>query len=367
MPAVRLGSVVPQTEVAELIYEANRSYIVSVIATNISSVKQFFTVYLVPSGEELNEDKWVYLNLQSKLNRFNSYESIRFAINQGDKIFVQSYFPNSISFTMNGVFDSFGRSMIFYSSAPPQTPNIGDIWIDNATNIVYFWSGTEWLPAGPAGPIATDLNVLGSVNTVQDLPATQNDLKDTYIVLNENSAYTWTGVSWESLGPIQGPEGPAGPQGIQGEKGDTGDPAPQNFKDALDAQEAEVTIDQIAYPAITKLDVSNNGDDSYRFSNHYGSEENPTIYAISGTTIAMGLDIEGHPFLIKDDQGTDYSEGLVHVDENGLKSFNSNAQAKTSGTLYWQIPQNASGTYQYACISHASQTGNIIVKNIDLI
>jgi plastocyanin len=367
MPAVRLGSATPQTEIAELLYEANRSYIVSVIATNISSVRQYFTIYLVPQGEELNEDKWVYLALDSKINKFNSYESIRFAVNLGDKVFVRTYFSNGISFTMNGVFDSFGRSMIFYSVAPPQTPNIGDIWIDNSTNIVYFWSGTQWLPAGPAGPIATDLNVLGSVNAVDDLPESNNQLKDTYVVLEENEIYTWTGVSWQNLGPIQGPQGVQGPQGIQGEKGETGDPAPQNFRQTIDAIEAGLTVDQFSYPAITKLDLTNNGNDSYRFSNQYGLTENPTIYAISGTTISFDLDVNGHPFLIKDSEGQDYSDGLIHVDSNGQKSFGSNAQAKTDGTLYWQIPQNAAGTYQYSCITHAGQTGTIIVKNISSI
>ena len=35
-------------------------------------------------------------------------------------------------------------------------------------------------------------------------------------------AVVWTGIEWENIGPIQGPEGPQGPQGFQGFQGDEG-------------------------------------------------------------------------------------------------------------------------------------------------
>lgn len=117
-------------------------------------------------------------------------------------------------------------------------------------------------------------------------------------------------------------------------------------------------------PAITRLDVTPNGSLAYLFNNQY-SGNNPTIYAISGTTIAFNLTNVGasHPFLIRQ-SGSNYDTGLIHVADNGTVSTGTNAQGKTSGTLYWQIPQAASGTFGYQCLNHGAMVGVITVKQI---
>ena len=70
---------------------------------------------------------------------------------------------------------------------------------------------------------------------------------------------------------------------------------PANLSDLTDATSAALTVDQVYLPAITRLDVTNNGTAAYRFD-QYGVTDNATIYAISGTTIAFNLNIVGHPF-----------------------------------------------------------------------
>ena len=119
-------------------------------------------------------------------------------------------------------------------------------------------------------------------------------------------------------------------------------------------------------PAITRLDVTNNGATAYRFD-QYGTADDPTIYAINGTTIAFNLSVTGHPFLIQTSGGTNYDTGLVHVSTAGVVTTGSSAQGKTSGTLYWKIPSSISGNYRYICQIHSGMVGVITIKDFAVI
>ena len=135
-----------------------------------------------------------------------------------------------------------------------------------------------------------------------------------------------------------------------------------NFSGLTDVQVASLTIDKVYLPAITMLNVTNVGVSAYNFDQYSGN--NPTIYAISGTTIAFNLNtMEGnHPFLIQDFSGTNYNTGLVHVSTGGTVSTETDAQGKTSGVLYWKLPSSISGSYRYQCSLHGGMVGNITVK-----
>jgi hypothetical protein len=126
---------------------------------------------------------------------------------------------------------------------------------------------------------------------------------------------------------------------------------------------AGATIDQIYLPAMTMLLVTNNGASAYRFD-QYGSTDNPTVYAITGMTIAFNLNVSGHPFLIQTPSGINYNTGLIHVSTGGTVSTGTNAQGKVSGTLYWKVPSDISGGYRYQCSVHGSMVGLITVKTI---
>jgi plastocyanin len=126
---------------------------------------------------------------------------------------------------------------------------------------------------------------------------------------------------------------------------------------------AGLTVDQFYLPAITRLNVTANGASAYRFD-QYGTTDDPTVFAINATTIAFNLaGAMSHPFLIQDNTGTNYNTGLVHVATDGTVSTGSAAQGKTSGTLYWKIPDSISGNYRYQCGSHAAMVGTITIKN----
>jgi hypothetical protein len=126
---------------------------------------------------------------------------------------------------------------------------------------------------------------------------------------------------------------------------------------------ADLTIDQFYLPAITRLNVTANGTSAYRFD-QYGTTDDPTIYAINGTTIAFNLQVgPSHPFLIQDGTGANYNTGLIHVTTGGTVTTGSSAQGQTSGTLYWKIPDSISGGYRYQCSNHLGMVGNISIKN----
>ena len=89
------------------------------------------------------------------------------------------------------------------------------------------------------------------------------------------------------------------------------------FSALSDVTTASIDIGKIYEPAITMLRVDNVGATAYTFSSHY-SGNNPTIYAISGTTIAFDLDgIPGHPFEIQEPIWQSLLVILVHVTSKG--------------------------------------------------
>ena len=141
------------------------------------------------------------------------------------------------------------------------------------------------------------------------------------------------------------------------------------FSGTTDATSASLNVAQIYEPAICMLRVNNNGSSAYTFTSHYNGN-NPTIYAISGTTIAFDLtNIAGHPFEIQDSTGTAYSTGLVHVSDSGTVSTGSSANGQSSGVLYWRIPETVTSppNYRYQCTSHSAMVGAITIKDLSSI
>lgn len=133
------------------------------------------------------------------------------------------------------------------------------------------------------------------------------------------------------------------------------------WSDITDIATAGLTVDKVYLPAITQLVVTNRLAAAYQFDQYTG--DNPTIYAISGTTIAFNLQCTGHGFQIQDPTGVNYNTGLIHVSTMGVVSTGSAAQGQTSGTLYWKVPIGISGGYRYQCSGHVGMVGSLTVKS----
>ena len=137
---------------------------------------------------------------------------------------------------------------------------------------------------------------------------------------------------------------------------------PTTFNGATDSTLAGITINEIAYSAITRLEVTE-ASMAYLINNQY-SGNNPTVYVTAGTTIAFNLNVTGHPFLIKTaGGGANYDTGLIHVATDGTVTTGSSAQGKVSGTLYWQVPSSITGAYAYQCSIHSGMLGVITVTS----
>jgi hypothetical protein len=140
-----------------------------------------------------------------------------------------------------------------------------------------------------------------------------------------------------------------------------------SFANLTDADSANLTLDQIYESAIATLRVDNVGTTAYTFNSHY-TGNNPTIFALAGTTIAFHLAaIPGLPFQIQDPTGVAFNSNLVHIAVDGTISTGSAAQNKDSGTLYWKIPESISGNYRYQCSSFVPMVGAITVKRLSVI
>lgn len=220
---------------------------------------------------------------------------------------------------------------------------------------VLAWNGSNWVPADPAsggGGGDVNQNAFSSIAVTGQDTIAADTTTDT-LTLNAGTGITISTNALTDTVTIT-----------------NSTTVPSNITDLTDVTTAGVNIAELFEAAIVTLRVDNNGTSSYTFPSHYGTTDNPTIYALSGTTIAFDLSgVTGHPFEIQDSTGTAYNTGLVHVAPNGTVSTGTNAQGQDSGVLYWRIPiaTTSPPNYRYQCTSHAAMVGAITIKDFSLI
>ena len=141
---------------------------------------------------------------------------------------------------------------------------------------------------------------------------------------------------------------------------------------------SNLTIDKIALPAATMYAVLFRSVFAYTFTSHIPGD-NPTLYALSGTTIAFNLQVPGHPFALTTapagstpgvalDPTTNTALGTFYwVGTDATVAEGTDAQGRTTGTLYWIIGPTLAGTYRYQCTLHPAMRGNIVIKNVALL
>lgn len=72
---------------------------------------------------------------------------------------------------------------------------------------------------GPKGADGTSVNIIGTLPSSADLPAT-GEKGDAYTIAG--NLWVWAGTQWVDAGPIQGPKGDTGAAGAKGDTGATG-------------------------------------------------------------------------------------------------------------------------------------------------
>ena len=254
-------------------------------------------------------------------------------------------------------------------SLPASASNTGKVMYVQADGYMYYSTGATWVKVAKFND-TTSLTY--NINSLTDV-----DTSTTAPLINQ--VLGWNGTNWVpvnqasatptlALTDLTDVDTSTPPEiaEVLAYDGNNWVPATLSlsFSGLADSQEAGLTVDQFYLPAITQLFVTADGMSGYVFGAQYNDATNPTIWALSGTTISFLLNTPGHPFLIQTAAGVNYDTGLIHVSPTGVVSDGSNAQGKTSGTLYWTVPIDISGNYKYQCSIHAGMNGTITVKDL---
>lgn len=105
MAVVRLGIINPTLNTDNSLFtSANAAYLASVIITNKDNVEKTARVWVVPSGATV-ASQYGYIVYDVAVPAGNSIETHRFAISDGDSVWVRGNSSN-ISFSLNGIYDS---------------------------------------------------------------------------------------------------------------------------------------------------------------------------------------------------------------------------------------------------------------------
>ena len=212
----------PDANTDTLIYTADRQSVSSVIATNKSVNDVTMRVWVVPQGAT-TESEYAYLSYDAIIPPQNSLETFRFSFTSQDQLYVRAS-SAEVSFYLNGIYESVGNQFVTVSSTAPSSPTIGDVWVNDTNDSVYFWDSTIWVnvqsqaqsyvqdepPSLPAeGSIWLDSNstanaVDGGYPTVIYTASepTGLDITDTgtlWTDANDNSLYVWDGTAFISI------------------------------------------------------------------------------------------------------------------------------------------------------------------------
>lgn len=196
MAVARFAVGKPVANTNTLLYTVERTSLTSVVAVNVGGATRI-SAWIVPAGKDALPDEWIHYINNIEFSNRNTFETFKIAVNVGDKIYVNSV-SGEVTFFINGIYDLAGRANVTTGAQEPESPQIGDIWINDAVApiLMYYWNGTGWLwvhdgiadssaATFTIAPNATDLTLGGTTGTT----TIQNDL------VVEGSI---TSGSWES-------------------------------------------------------------------------------------------------------------------------------------------------------------------------
>ena len=166
----------------------------------------------------------------------------------------------------------------------------------------------------------------------------------------------------------QGPQGIQGPAGADGSDGATGPQGAQGIQGPAGADGSNGADGSDAESGVATYAVTANGSTDYRFTSHFGNDNDPTIYVLAGTTIVFDLSgLSGsHPFQLITSSSTVLTgtEGVTHISTSGTETAANSTTNYTSGYLRWEIPHDYRGEYGYRCKTHTSAMKGKIMVNV---
>lgn len=166
MAITRLAVSNPSANTDILLHTATRSSLASVIATNKASTLAEVRVWIIPQGQDATPANWSYIAYDADITATNSLETFRFPIVAGDKLYVRSTTAD-ISFQLMGIYETGADTYVYAQPTQPTSANVGDIWVDTASNVpsidnttVYRWSKTAVGGETSLSGTGNDLSIL---------------------------------------------------------------------------------------------------------------------------------------------------------------------------------------------------------------
>ena len=143
----RLAVVNPSADTDTNLYLSTNQLLMYVIATNTSASPSDIRVWVQPNGSSSSAE-YVYISYDLDVDPRNSFETFRFAVNQGDLIKVRSS-RTGTSFVAYGIVQydiNLGAGISSYSASAPSTPVTGMLWTDSSANdVLKVYNGTSWV------------------------------------------------------------------------------------------------------------------------------------------------------------------------------------------------------------------------------
>jgi hypothetical protein len=248
MPIKRLGTETPLANTSIILTTSDVTGVASVIVANKGGIAAQVTIYVDPfdSGGDPNNRAYIVNALDLAVGQ--SFETFRFALDVGDKIYIAAS-TASCAFSTNIFYETTGRLNVIYQATQPNSPQVGDIWIDSDDQAVRLYTGSGFnliataAPQGPTGPTGptgpqgeqgvmgpdgSGIRVLGTYASLGLLEADTpiGNVGDAYVVGTD--IYIWSDLNqeWFDAGPfVAGPTGPTGATGA-GATGATGATGP---------------------------------------------------------------------------------------------------------------------------------------------
>jgi hypothetical protein len=253
MPVKRLGVATPAANSNTLLTTSDITGVASVIVANKGAIAAQVNIYVDPVDSGSNPNSYAYIVNGLEVGVGQSFETFRFGIGVGDRVYVAASTANC-SFSTNIAYESAGRTNVIYQSTQPGSPQVGDVWIDSTDDSVNVYTGSDFntvataAPVGPTGPLGpsgpagpqgvrgpdgSGVRVLGTYATLELLQADNStgNVGDAYVV--DTDIYIWSDLNqeWFNAGPfVAGPTGATGPTGA-GETGATGPTGPTGPSD----------------------------------------------------------------------------------------------------------------------------------------
>lgn len=176
---------------------------------------------------------------------------------------------------------------------------------------------------GDTGAQGLSVVFRGLVPTINDLPTTNLQINDGWLVQSEDNLYVWDGLGWVNVGQIVGPQGEIGPQGPQGIQGQTGPMPDVSYLAPLDSPSfigqsvfsGTVDFSTASVTGIDALPSQTNHENEYLTTDGSVAAWAPLVLdkSLSDLTDVTVTSPQNNQFIVYDEASSEYINKAVDI------------------------------------------------------